>query len=178
MKKLMKIISVIERNFIKNLVYLNDSIYMKKFHKYLVKIGIKIEGTPKYIFPDVYFDGTDYSKISLGDNITISKEVMFLTHDYSLTTAYASIGDIIERGKGEVFFLKEIKVGKNCFIGARASILPGTEIGNNVIVGSGCVVKGKVPDNSIIIGNPWRVIGKTTEYANKHKENGHYFIEK
>jgi acetyltransferase-like isoleucine patch superfamily enzyme len=178
MNKLLKFMRVIERGYIKKLVYLSDAIYMKKLHRYLIKIGIDLEGTPKYIYPDVYFDGTDYSKIHLGDNITISKEVMFLTHDYSVTTAFAAIGNRINRGEGEVYILNDIKIGNNCFIGARVSILPGTNIGNNVIVGAGCVVKGKVPSNSIIIGNPWRKIGDTDDYAKNQLQSKNYIIRK
>ena len=50
-------------------------------------------------------------------------------------------------------FIKPIIVGKNSFIGARVTLLPGTEIGENCIIGAGSVVKGKIPNNSIVIGN-------------------------
>lgn len=178
MNKFFKILVVLERFFITKIVYVSDALYMEKFSKYLLKIGVKINGTPKYIFPDVYFDGSDYSLIDIGDNVTISKQVMFLTHDYSVTTAMASIGKKIERGEGEIYILDGIKIGKNCFIGARVSILPGTEIGDNVIVGAGCVVKGKVPCNSIIVGNPWKIIGETSEYAHNNIKNNDLFVQK
>ena len=177
MSKFKKVCSVIQRSVIKRYVYISDAFYMKKYTNYLRKIGIKIEGTPKFINPDVYFDGTDYSKIVIGDNVTISREVMFLTHDYSITTALASVGEEIPRGGGEKFFLKGITIGKNCFVGARASILPGTEIGNNVIVGACSVVKGKIPDNSIVIGNPCKIIGQTDNYAILHRNKKDYSIE-
>ena len=46
-------------------------------------------------------------------------------------------------------------------------ILPGTKIGNNVIIGAGSVVRGSIPDNSIVAGNPAVVIGDIIEYASK-----------
>jgi acetyltransferase-like isoleucine patch superfamily enzyme len=49
-------------------------------------------------------------------------------------------------------------VGSNCFIGANSVILPGIKIGNSCIVGAGSVVTKDVPDNSIVGGNPARVI--------------------
>ena len=67
-------------------------------------------------------------------------------------------------------FIKPIKVGKDSFVGARATLLPGTEIGENCIIGAGSVVKGKIPDNSIVIGNPARVIGNTKDWARKKLE--------
>jgi acetyltransferase-like isoleucine patch superfamily enzyme len=44
------------------------------------------------------------------------------------------------------------------WIGSRVTILPGTEIGRNSIVGAGAVVKGVFPENVIIAGNPGKVI--------------------
>lgn len=173
-----KIFSVIHRELIKKMIYINTNLYMREYTKYLKKIGLKINGQPKFISNDVYFDGTNYSLITIEDNVTISREVMLLTHDYSITTAYTSIGKKIKRGEGEIFFLKGIKIGKNCFVGARSSILLGSEIGDNTIIGAGTVIKGKVPENSIVIGNPWRIIGKTDEYANRHEQLEDFLIER
>src|SRR5690606_23251584 len=126
---------------------------------------------------DVYFDGNNYSKIKIGNNVTISREVMLLTHDYSITTALAATGKRIERHEGELFFSAPIKIGNDCFIGAKASILPGTVIGNNVIVGAGAVVKGRIPDNSMVIGNPAKIIGKTTQWASEQLLKKNFYIE-
>lgn len=49
-------------------------------------------------------------------------------------------------------------IGKNCFIGARAIILPGLTLGNGVIVGAGAVVTKDVPDHCAVAGNPARII--------------------
>lgn len=177
MKKVYKILIVIERWLIKKLIYLNVDKYMKYYTRYLKKIGVNIKGTPKFISQDAYFDGTDYKKITIGSNVTISREVMLLTHDYSITTAYASIGKIIKRHEGEMYFSDKISIGDNCFIGARVSILPGTQIGNNVIVGAGSVVKGNVPDNSIVIGNPCKIVAVTSEWAEKKIKSKKFLIE-
>lgn len=175
MNKLLKLplIGVIGKTF----NYISTAEYMSYFTWYLKRLGIRISGVPKFIAADAYFDGNNYEKISLGDNITISREVMLLTHDYSITTAFAAIGNRIERGEGEVYFSGEIKIGDNCFVGARVSILPNTVIGNNVMIGACSVVKGMIPDDSIVVGNPARVIGSTTEYAKKHFESCDYLTE-
>ena len=70
----------------------------------------------------------------------------------------------------EAYWLKDITIGKNVFIGARSVILPGTEIGDNCIIGSGAVLKGKIPSNSIVVGNPAKVIAKTNEWVKKKIE--------
>jgi len=53
---------------------------------------------------------------------------------------------------------KPLKIGKNCWIGANAVILPEVELGDNVIVGAGAVVTKSFPSNVIIAGNPAMII--------------------
>lgn len=72
-------------------------------------------------------------------------------------------------------FLKKTKVGQvnignNCFIGWGAIILPNIKIGNNCIIGAGTIVTRDIPDNSVVTGNPAKIIGKTDEFINKHKQ--------
>lgn len=54
-----------------------------------------------------------------------------------------------------------IIIGENCWIGANAVILSGVELGDNVIIGAGSVVTKDIPSNSVAIGVPSRVIGKS-----------------
>lgn len=53
---------------------------------------------------------------------------------------------------------KGIQIGKNCWIGAKATILDGSVIGNGCIVAAGAVVTGQFPDNCIIGGVPAKII--------------------
>lgn len=73
MKKSKKIVLVLERIIIQKMQYISMKLYMKYYIRYLKKVGMNIEGTPNYIGNDVYFDGKDYSYITIGDNVTISK---------------------------------------------------------------------------------------------------------
>lgn len=52
-----------------------------------------------------------------------------------------------------------INIGRHCWIGANAVILPGVALGDNVTVGAGAVVTKSFPDGSILAGVPARVIG-------------------
>lgn len=66
-----------------------------------------------------------------------------------------------------------VHIGKNCWIGAGAIILPGITIGENVVVGAGSVVTKDLPDNVVAVGNPCRILRE----INKHDED-YYFKNK
>jgi len=173
-----KIITVLQRIMIQKSIFLvGTRKYMNRYVPYLRKHGMDIPEMPNYISNDVHFDGKDYSIIHLGKNCTISTGVHFLTHDYSMHTVFAegNSGMNLENPeflkewdkKDQMLILKGIHIGDNAFVGAKALLLPGTYIGDNSIVGAGAVVKGSYPAESIIVGNPAKVIGKTSDLLNK-----------
>ena len=152
--------------FIKFLDYLSPRIYMICLNKLFKVVGMKIRGNIRYCYHNCFFD--DFDMISLGDRLVISKNVQFLTHDYSLTTGLICLGDF---PKTDCAFKKEIKLGSNVFIGLNVILLPGTSIGDNVIVGAGTVIRGDIPSNSIVLGNPGVVVSKLDEKARFWKSN-------
>lgn len=60
-------------------------------------------------------------------------------------------------------------IGNRVFIGYGTIVLPNVKIGNDVIIGAGSVVTKDVPDDSVAVGNPARVIGKRSEYIAKNR---------
>ncbi len=63
-----------------------------------------------------------------------------------------------------------VHIGKNCWIGAGAIILPGVTIGDNTVIGAGSVVTKDIPANVVAVGNPCKVL---REINDKDKE--YYF---
>lgn len=160
-----KLVYKIKWQYVKFIKIFCESRYLYLYHRLLWDYGMNIELDKGYIDQTVYFDNYDYSLITIGKNVTISKEVLMLTHDFSINSALRAI--FSDRGG---YFLKPIFIGNNCFIGARVTILPGTVIGDNSIIGACATVKGEIPENSIVIGNPARIIGNTMDYGKKHLE--------
>lgn len=102
--------------------------------------------------------------ISIGDNTAIGGNCKILDNDFHPIEAEARLQLLQDAhgGESELVPTREIKIGKNCFIGCNSIILKGTELGDGCVVGAGAVVAGKFPPNSVIVGNPGRVI-KTLE---------------
>jgi acetyltransferase-like isoleucine patch superfamily enzyme len=91
--------------------------------------------------------------VELGNHVAVSSGTSFITHDAS-GWLFADHPDM------DVF--GDIKVGDNTYFGTHCIVLPGTRIGSNCIIGSGTVVRGTIPDDSVVFGNPGRVVMKTS----------------
>ncbi|MCK1341635.1 acyltransferase [Bradyrhizobium sp. 38] len=144
---------------------LNPRAYMKLYVPILSAYGLHLNGFPRYISLRARFD--DFEHITLGERTVISKYVILLTHDYSLTTALIAIG---EPPSTDIAIKREIKIGSNVFIGMNAVILPGTQIGDDVIVGAGSVVRGIIPSDSIVVGNPAERVGSLRDHPERWRE--------
>lgn len=88
--------------------------------------------------------------IEIGDHVSIASKSRIITHDGSMWIFREEFPQIDLFGK--------IKIGNNVFIGIGCTILPNTTIGDNCVIGAGTVVRGTIPDNSIVMGNPGKVI--------------------
>lgn len=61
-----------------------------------------------------------------------------------------------------------VRIGKNCWIGAGAVIVPGVTIGDNTVIGAGSVVTKDIPSGVVAVGNPCRVLREIGEHDRKY----------
>ena len=85
--------------------------------------------------------------ISIGDETQIAANVQLISNNH----------DLDDRN---VITCKPITIGKRVWVGAGATILPGVTIGDNSVIGAGSVVTKDVPVDTIVAGNPARIIKK------------------
>lgn len=92
--------------------------------------------------------------IHIGDNTWLLRNSMVLAHDYCRG----------ENGTGKRF---NTYIGKNCVIGVNSIVLPGVKIGDHCVVAAGSVVTKDVPSNSLVAGNPAKVLRTGVEVSEK-----------
>ena len=117
------------------------------------------------LFPPFY---TEFGKnLKLGKNVFINACCRFQDN------GGIEIGDYTMIGQGTTIVTlnhdlnpktrhnaspKPVKIGKNVWIGASCTILPGISIGDNAVIGAGSVVVKNIPQNTVAVGNPAKVI--------------------
>jgi maltose O-acetyltransferase len=136
--------------------YIRGKILVPNPTKQLIEMGLVV-GKNFNRQGDCIIDPSHCWLISIGDNVTLAPRVHILAHDASTKfhLNYTKIG--------------HVTIGNNVFIGAGSIILPNVNIGNNVIIGAGSVVTKDISENSIAVGNPAKVVGRTNDYVNKNK---------
>ena len=114
-------------------------------------------------FHENIFWGSEPFLIEIGNQVRITNNVRFITHDGGVWVLRNN-GKLPNADK-----FGKIKIGNNVHIGMNSTIMPGVNIGNNVIIGCDTVVTKDIPDNSVAVGTPARVIESIDEYYEKIK---------
>lgn len=103
----------------------------------------------KNVYANFNLTLVDDTHIYVGDNTMIGPNVTIATAGHPLSP------DLREKGYQ---YNKSIRIGKNCWLGARVIIVPGITIGDNVVIGAGSIVTKDVPSNVVAVGNPCKIL--------------------
>ena len=127
---------------------INSSWVVKLQRSRGVKIGKNCHFSP-YVLIDLIYPGM----IDIGNNVTIGSNTMIFAH-------YNPTANKLLKENGYPREVKKVSIDDGAVIGPGSIITMGTTIGKNSIIGAGSVVSNTIPDFSVALGNPTRVIKK------------------
>lgn len=111
-------------------------------------------------------------------NLTLVDDTHIFVGDYTMIGPNVTIATaghpILPELREKVYqFNMPVHIGRNCWIGAGAIILPGVTIGDNTIIGAGSVVTKDIPANVVAVGNPCKVLREISD-----RDREYYYKDK
>lgn len=114
--------------------------WRKSFQGNIVKGKLSIG---KNCFFNNYCSLNVLRKVEIGDNSIFGENVKIYDHNHRFNKKEIRLKD-------QGYSIGSVKVGRNCWIGSNVILLKGAEIGDNCVIGAGCVIDGKIPADSIV----------------------------
>ena len=102
----------------------------------------------------------DCNRITIGDHVLIASNVQLYTVTHPVELSDRLTPDWNPES-GQYFcrtYALPIRIGSGCWLGGGVIVLPGVTIGDGCVIGAGSVVTKDIPENSLAVGNPCRVI--------------------
>lgn len=137
----------------------------QKYLQYLRSTGIQI-GDPISFHGNVKtirIDVTRPSLVTIGDYVSFNANFALLTHDWGTFVFKNYYHDFLP-SSGKVI------IGNNVVFGRDVTVLKGVTIGNNCIIGAGSIVTKDIPDNSVAVGVPAKVVSTLDDYYTKRQK--------
>lgn len=114
-------------------------------------------GRDVFIPLSTWIDASHCYLISIGDRCRFGPNCVLLAHD-------ATMNEMLDAGR-----IGRVTIHESCSIGFGTIILPGVEIGPNVVIGAYSVITNNIPPGSIVTGNPAKVVGKIEDFEKYHR---------
>lgn len=166
---------------IKSMPYVNSKINYKAFNTSIVRIGRNFKAVSTFNFnplckglPNNIFVNRN-AKLVIGDNFGISSSTIWCHKEIIIgnnvnvgagcTILDSDCHSLDYRFRGTSLDVKNTKslpisIGNNVFIGMNCIIMKGVSIGENCVIGAGSIVANSIPSNSVVVGNPAKIIKK------------------
>lgn len=161
---------------------------LRKFNKISPLNQLKRQRYMKKMFAEVgencYIESPFYSNfggkhVHLGNGVYLNFGVTMVddTHIYvgdytmfgpNVTVATAGHPILPELREKMYQYNFPVHIGRNCWIGAGAVIVPGVTIGDNVVIGAGSVVTKDLPSNVVAVGNPCKILREVGEHDREY----------
>lgn len=113
----------------------------------------------KNVYANFNLTLVDDTHIYIGDHTMIGPNVVIATGGHPLLPEL--------RQKGYQYNVP-VHIGKNCWIGAGAIVVPGITIGDHSVIGAGSVVTKDIPSNVLAVGNPCKVLREISDYDREY----------
>ncbi|BDD92207.1 hypothetical protein PanNE5_16470 [Pandoraea sp. NE5] len=111
--------------------------------------------------------------VEIGEGVQISSLNAVLSHSSHVSVRLLGKQFITTPTPQRLGFIKSpVVIGDFTFVGSGAIILPGTQIGKGCVIGAGSLIRGHIPDHSVVVGNPGRIIGTTDKYDAEFVRSG------
>lgn len=112
-----------------------------------------------YVYANFNLTAVDDTYIYIGDHTMLGPNVTLASANHPILPEL--------REKGYQYNLP-VRIGKNCWLGAGVTVVPGVTIGDNTVVGAGAVVTKDLPANVVAVGVPARVIRQISDHDHQY----------
>lgn len=131
--------------------------------EYLKSKGIKIGKRCEVQKPiSLNIDTSRPSLLSIGNHVYLHRGLTIMTHDWASWVFLDKYHDFIPSHS-------KVIIGSNVWFGEFVTVLKGVRIGDNCIIGAGSIVTKDIPDNSVAVGVPAKVVSTLDDYYKKRK---------
>lgn len=156
------------KNYLISIIRKAHGLWVKRssesYVNYLRKCGISIDRDTTIFEPrNTLIDVSRPELLSIGKHVFIHGGMTILTHDWASWI-------FVEKDGAFYPSHAKVNIGDNVWFGRDVTICKGVTIGNNCIIGIGSLVTHSIPDNSIAVGVPAKVIGSITDYEDRREK--------
>lgn len=116
------------------------------------------------VYANYHLTCVDDTHIYIGDHTMLGPNVTIATAGHPIWPALR---------EQAYQFNMPVSIGRNCWIGAGAIVMPGVTIGDNTVIGAGSIVTKDIPANVVAVGNPCRVMREIGE-----RDREYYYKER